>query len=187
MITAIIGAEIAFWVLLFGGLALRYLASAGHLSSVVLAGVPLVDLSLVILVAVDVVGGAEPTGAHALAAVCLGFTVAFGHAIIGRMDAWFRYRFAGGLKPGKPVEGSTEYVRSFWVEWFRLLLAACIAAVCLLAMIALDGWHVPSSIDDAWDHPYWAALVILAIVSVAWFIFGPASVKKDATSQESHR
>lgn len=37
MIAAIIGAEIAFWALLLGGLAVRYLSSARSASTVLLA------------------------------------------------------------------------------------------------------------------------------------------------------
>lgn len=43
VIAAIVAAEVAFWMLLLGGLALRYLARARRLSSAVLATVPLVD------------------------------------------------------------------------------------------------------------------------------------------------
>ncbi|WP_051898643.1 hypothetical protein [Sciscionella sediminilitoris] len=184
MIAAIVVAEVAFWVLLVGGLAVRYLVKAQRLSSVILAGVPLVDLGLVILVAVDVVRGAPPTAAHALASMYLGFTVAFGHSIIRRADAWFRYRFADGPRPTKPVKGSKEYSQSLWAEWFRLLFAAIIAAVCLLVMIALQGWFVPTSVGEAFGHPYWAALVILAIVVVAWFFFGPGSTKSGDSNKD---
>lgn len=82
MIAAIITAEVAFWVLLLVGLALRYLVRARRLSAVALAAVPLVDLALLVLVAVDVGSGAPPTRPHAFAALYLGVTVAFGHHII---------------------------------------------------------------------------------------------------------
>jgi hypothetical protein len=174
VIAAIIAAEVAFWVFLLGGLALRYLLRARGLSTVMLAAVPLVDLALLILVALDVVGGAPPTQPHALAALYLGITVAFGHPIIRRTDAWFRHRFAGGPKPLKPPKGSTEEVRAIWREWFRVVLAAAIAAACLLLMIALEGGHAPAGVDDVSAHPYWATLSLLPTVTVIWFLAGPA-------------
>ncbi len=128
MIAAIIAAEVAFWMLLLAGLALRYLTRARRLSSVVLASVPLVDLALLVLVAVDVVGGAEPTRPHAFAALYLGITVAFGHPIIQRTDVWFRYRFADGPKLVKAPKGSRRQVIALWHEWFRVVLAAAIGA-----------------------------------------------------------
>lgn len=174
MIAAIIAAEVAFWVLLLGGLALRYLARARRLSTIVLFSVPLVDLGLLILVAVDVMHGAAPTRPHAFAALYLGITVAFGHQAIQRTDAWFRHRFAGGPKPLKPPKGSTAEVRAIWGEWFRVVLAAVIGASCLLTMIAIEGRRIPDSLDAAAVHPYWATLLLLPMITVIWFLAGPA-------------
>jgi hypothetical protein len=174
VIAAIVAAEVAFWVILLGGLALRYLVRARRLSTIVLLGVPLVDVALLVLVAVDVASGAQPTQPHAFAALYLGITVAFGHSIIRRVDAWFRHRFAGGPKPEKPPKGSTAEVRAIWAEWLRVVLAAAIGAACLLAMVAIEGWRVPAGVDAAAEHPYWATLLLLPIVTVVWFLAGPA-------------
>lgn len=174
MIAAIIGAEVAFWVFLLGGLALRYLARARRLSTIVLACVPLIDLALLVLVAVDVIRGAEPSRPHAIAAIYLGITVAFGHHIIQKTDAWFHHRFAGGRAPARAPKGSTAEVRELWREWLRVVLAAVIGGACLLVMIALDGWFLPADLESAATHPYWATLLLLPIVTVVWFLAGPA-------------
>lgn len=174
MIAAIIAAEVAFWVLLLGGLASRYILRAGRFSAVLLACVPLVDLILLILVAVDVGRGTPPTQPHAFAALYLGLTVAFGHPVIKRTDAWFRHRFADGPKPERPPKGSRAEVKAVWQEWLRVLLAAAIGAAALLGMIALEGWHVPGSIDEATAHPYWSTLLLLPLITVIWFLAGPA-------------
>ena len=186
MIVAILVAEAAFWSFLLGGLALRYLVKARRVSSLVLAAVPLVDLVLIVLIASDAARGAEPTQAHALATMYLGITVAFGHPIIRRTDAWFRYRFAGGPKPIKPPKGSTAEVRALWQEWFRLVVAVFIAATCLLGMIALEGWHLPESAADAADHPYWAALLLMAFIVAVWFLAGPAFAGRGDRAPEPH-
>lgn len=174
MIAAIIAAEVAFWMILFGGLALRYVVRVRRLSSFMLAAVPLVDLALLVLIAVDVMRGAQPTRPHAFAALYLGITIAFGHYIIQSTDAWFRHRFAVGPEPFKAPKGSVAEVRALWHEWFRVVLAGVIGATCLLAMIALEGWHLPTSIDDAATHPYWATLLLLPIITAVWFLAGPA-------------
>src|SRR5687768_1751843 len=74
----IIGCEIAFWVVLAAGLVLRYPLRRPRAGAVVLAGVPLVDLVLLIACAADLQGGATAGARHALAALYLGFSLAFG-------------------------------------------------------------------------------------------------------------
>ncbi|GAB3714948.1 hypothetical protein [Mariniluteicoccus flavus] len=118
--------------------------------------------------------GAEPTRPHAFAALYLGITVAFGRHIIDRTDARFHHRFAHGPKPLKAPKGSTAEVREIWQDWLRVLLAAAIGAVCLLIMIALAGWRVPTSIDDAATHPYWDTMLLLPLITGVWFLAGPA-------------
>lgn len=182
MIAAIVTAEIAFWVLLVGGLALRYLLRARRVSTIVLAAVPLVDLVLVAFVAVDIARGAPADRAHGLAAIYLGFTVAFGHSLIRSVDARFKHRFAGGPKPEKPAKGSREEVRASWAEWRRVVLAAAVASAGLLLLIALDGRPVPDSIGAATGDPYWSLIVMLGMVTGIWFLAGPAfaRTKEDA-------
>jgi hypothetical protein len=185
VIAAIIAAEVTFWALLLGGLALRYLVRVRRLSSVVLAAVPLVDLALVVLVAIDVLRGAEPTQAHALAAMYLGISVAFGPPIIRRADAWFRYRFADGPRPSKPPRGSSAAARALWREWIRLVFGALIAGACLLAMIVLEGRHVPTSLEEAATSPYWAGLLLLAMITFVWFLAGPAFAGRGDPSRDA--
>jgi hypothetical protein len=184
VIAAILAAEAAFWLVLVSGLLLRYVARAPRASTLVLASLPLVDLVLLALVAIDVAGGGEPTRAHAFAAMYLGFTVAFGRSVIAWADGWFRHRFAGGPRPAKPAKGSTAEVRAIWREWSRVVLGAAIAALCLLGMIALEGWHLPDWDDPTAIHPYWAAIHMLAIVVVVWFLAGPAFAGSGARDLE---
>ncbi|GAB3263290.1 hypothetical protein [Kineosporia babensis] len=174
MIVAILTAEIGFWVFLLGGLLLRYLLRRNRLSTFVLACVPLVDLALLAFVTIDIARGAEPSRAHALAAVYLGFTVAFGHRTISWADAWFQHRFAGGPRPVKPPKGSRAAVRALWVEWARVVLTAVIAAVGLGLMILAEGHGVPQGFDEAAQHPYWSTLLQLGMIVLIWFLAGPA-------------
>lgn len=184
MIAAIIGAEIAFWVVVLGGFSLRYIARATGPSTVVLSLVPLVDLVLVLLVSADLILGGEPTRAHAFAALYLGITVAFGKPIVHRMDTWFRYRFDGGPKPTKPAKGSRAEVRALWVEWFRLLAGFLITTGCILAMLVFEGWWIPSSFAEASEDPFWSTVLLMGVVAVIWFLAGPAFAGKGKSNHE---
>lgn len=183
MVAAILAAEAAFWVLLVAGLAARYLARQERLSSWLLRGVPLVDVVLVALVTVDLARGAEPSQAHALAAVYLGFTVAFGHSTISWADAWFRYRFSDGPRPNKPAKGSRAEVLALWREWLRVLLGSGIACGLLLVMLAIEGSIIPQSAGEAAQHPYWGMMSWLGIVTAIWFLAGPAFAGRGRVEQ----
>lgn len=189
IMTGIIGAELAFWVVLGLALAARYLLRLGRVSTVLLLALPLIDLVLLAFVAIDLGRGAEVTQSHALAASYLGFTVAFGHPLVRWADQKFAHRFAGGPRPRKPAKGSADYVRGVWLEWFRVLLAATIA-VGILALLALGVRHepVPTSLDQAATNPLWAQVVTLGMVVVIWFLAGPAfERRRDQSPQHSLR
>jgi hypothetical protein len=116
----LIGAcEVGFWVLLGAGLGTRYLLRARRVSTVLLVLVPVLDLVLVTASLVDVSRGAPPGLTHGLAAVYLGFTVAFGHSMIRWADARFAHRFAGGPPPRKPPQYGAAKVAYEWREWER--------------------------------------------------------------------
>ncbi|MFW0788131.1 hypothetical protein [Gordonia sp. CPCC 205333] len=174
MIIAIAAAEIAFWIFLGAGLVARYVLRAKRISSILLACVPAVDVVLLTFVSIDILRGAPPSSGHAIAAVYLGVTVAFGRSIIAWADAWFRYRFDDGPRPQKPAKGSRAQVDSLWQEWRRVVLAAMIAAGGLGLMILIDGAPMPASMDEAAQQPYWSTLTGLVIIVFAWYLAGPA-------------
>ena len=86
IVALIIICEVAFWVLLVGGLALRYVAEAPRAGAAVLLCEPLLELVLLVVTAIDLRNGAEPDWKHGLAAVYIGFTVTFGHYTIKWAD-----------------------------------------------------------------------------------------------------
>lgn len=175
MIVAITAAEAAFWVFLVAGLAARYVLRRTRASRLLLLCVPLVDVALLCFVAIDIAGGAPPSRGHALAAVYLGVTVAFGHSMIGWADVRFRHRFAGGPRPVKPAKGSRTEVRGLWTEWLRVVLSVAIASALILVMILIDGFAVPTSLDAAAQDPYWGTIVVMVMVTGVWFVAGPAT------------
>ncbi|MDN5715608.1 MAG: hypothetical protein L0H31_10370 [Nocardioidaceae bacterium] len=173
IVGAIVGAEITFWVLLLLGLVARYVLKLKLISTALLISVPLADLVLIVLVGLDLSRGSEPTSVHGLAAVYLGFSVGFGHYIVGRADAWFAHRFAGGPRPSRPPRTGPAKVKHEWQDWLRVLTAWAIAVPALLTMKAFSGWSWPASIEELWTDELWSWVARLTLINVAWFVTGP--------------
>lgn len=170
---AIIAVEVAFWVTLAVGLATRYLFRMPRASRIILLCVPILDLVLIALTAVDLAGGAEPDFVHALAVVYLGFTIGFGHATIGWADRWFAYRFAGGPRPSKPPRSGPAYVRRMWAEWRRVVVAWAIAMPGLLILTWVADVGIPTAWESVWTDPLWSMVVRLTGIAAIWFAAGP--------------
>ena len=131
----IIACEVGLWILLGLGLVARYLLRLRMLSALLLAAIPLLDVVLVIAVTLDLMRGAEPRSVHGLAAVYLGFSVAFGPSIVRWADVRFAHRFAGGPAPVKPAKGTRERRAHLWREWNRVVVAATITSAVLGVLI----------------------------------------------------
>ena len=167
IVIGIVACEIGFWVVLAAGLGARYLLRLRRLSSVLLLCVPLLDLLLLALITWDLVfNGATATFAHGLGAVYLGFTVAFGHQIINRVDARFAHRFAGGPPPVKPPKAGSAHVRYEWQQWGRMLLCAVIASVVIGVIVLLVGDSARTAELAGWIGRVW-------LVTGVWFVGWP--------------
>lgn len=179
---AILGAEVSFWLVLLAALACRYLWRRRQVSTVLLVCLPVIDLCLLALVAVDLYRGTAARQTHALAASYIGFTVAFAHPMTRWADQRFAHRFAGGPPPTRPRKGTPDYVRHLWAEWFRVLLAVAISEVMLLGLaILVLRQPVPSDLDVAANSPLWAQMILLVMVAVVWFLAGPAFTRSAKT------
>ncbi|MGC9670425.1 hypothetical protein ACNTMW_28260 [Planosporangium sp. 12N6] len=166
VLTVIVVCEIAFWVVLLAGLAARYPLRRPRLGAVLLAGVPLVDLVLLVATVLDLHGGVKATEAHGLAAVYLGFSVAFGSSMVRWADVRFAHRFAGGPPPRKVPKRGPERVRYEWREFGKGLVAWTVACALLWGAV----WYIDSPERTgalvAWTHR-------LTVVMVIWFVFWP--------------
>ncbi len=138
LVAMIVGAEVAFWVVLALGLLARYALRMPRLGGALLLAVPLVDLVLLAATFLDLRGGGDVGGVHGLAAVYLGVSVGFGHHIIGRMDAWAAYRFDGAPRPAKPEKGSTARARYEAAQFGRHVIAWAVGS----ALLMLGVWYV---------------------------------------------
>ncbi|HLU55780.1 MAG TPA: hypothetical protein VKZ81_09975 [Pseudonocardia sp.] len=166
VVALILASEAGFWVLLGLGLATRYLLRLRALSTLLLAGIPLVDVVLVVAVALDLLHGAEPRPVHGLAGVYLGFSVAFGPSIVRWADVRFAHRFAGGPPPVKPAKGTPERIAHLWREWGRVVTAATITTVVLGGLVLFVA--SPEQADELW---WWIGRVW--VVAGIWLLAGP--------------
>lgn len=170
----IIACEIAFWVILGLGLAARYLLRMRRLSTALLLSVPLVDVVLLALITWDlVVNRATADFAHGLGAVYLGFTVAFGHQTIARVDAWFAHRFAGGPVPPKPPKSGPGYVRYEWQQWARVALLATVASVIIGVIVLIVGDQSLTAELADWIGRVWAVTGIWLVAGPIWATLNP--------------
>ena len=137
MVPALVAGEIAFWVVLFAGLVLRYRLGRPRAGATVLLLVPVIDLVLLVLLIVSLRRGDGADPSSGLAAVYLGVSIAFGKDLVSWADR--KYRRA----PKVP--------RSPWPEFGKAVLAGAISAallgLCLLLAVnpsargPLVGWY----------------------------------------------
>jgi hypothetical protein len=162
----IVACEVGLWVLLGLGMVLRYMARLRRTSTVVLAGIPLLDLVLVIATAIDLHSGAEVGFVHVLAGFYLGSSLAFGPALVRWADVRFAHRFAGGPAPQKVPKHGPERVAHLMREWYRVLGTVAIASAVLVVLILC--FAAPEDQAGLW---WWIgrAWVVVGL----WFVFGP--------------
>ena len=134
ILTVIVACEVGFWVAVLGGLAARYLLRARRLSVALLVAAPLIDVVLLGATALHLRSGATASVEHGLAALYIGFSIAYGHRLVHWADVRFAHRFAGGPAPVKPT--GAAYTRACWADVGRTLLAVLVAAGVLAALAA---------------------------------------------------
>lgn len=162
----IAASEIGLWMLLALGLSLRYVLRRRRASTVTLALIPLLDVALVVATAVDLNRGADAGTTHGLAGLYLGFSVAFGPALVRWADVRFAHRFAGGPAPVKVPKHGPERMAYLWREWFRVVLAAAIASAVMLGLVLLVADPAQERALLGWIRPPWTLVAL-------WFVFGP--------------
>ncbi|MBC7925054.1 MAG: hypothetical protein H7039_05290, partial [Bryobacteraceae bacterium] len=127
----IVACEAAFWVVLFSGLAFRYVLGWSRFSRYCLLCVPLIDFALLALTVVDLRSGARAIMAHGLAVAYIGFTVAFGPVLIDWADQKFAQRFRGAQPASLCPRQGWASVRYELKLWARCLLAVAVMYVLL--------------------------------------------------------
>jgi hypothetical protein len=164
--TAIAICEVAFWALLAGGLSARYVFQQRRLSTGLLMASPAADVLLLLLVAFDLEGGAEPTQAHALAATYLGFSLVFGPSIVRWADSRLAGRFTTERRLVSPQQAPAPRLEQEWRLFYQAAQAWIIAVTLLLGLSALVG-------DVERAQPLLQYIAVLSIVLGIWFLAGP--------------
>ncbi|MFJ9849902.1 hypothetical protein [Streptomyces sp. NPDC101150] len=171
VVTLIIVCEVGFWVLLVAGLALRYLARMPRTGAAVLLMEPLLELALLTVTAIDLKNGAPADWKHGLAAVYIGYTVAYGHYTINWIDGHFSHRFAGGPPPVKPPRYGIARARHEGKLWLRTVLMVAVAAALLQTAI----WYVGDDGDSAslrdWQFTALRILAIHGVIAATYLIW----------------
>jgi hypothetical protein len=177
LLAVIVGCELAFWVLLVLGLAVRYLGRRRRLSAVILVSVPLVDLILLVITVLYLRSGGTPDSTTGLAAAYIGVSVAFGPSIIQRTDARFAHRFGDGPPAARPPRYGVERARYEWSELRKAALAFVIASLLLLGGIALVGGFDRGQLLLAWIYKLALVLLIWLVVAASYTVW-PAKPKE---------
>lgn len=166
IVAVIIACEIGFWAILGAGLFVRYVLRRKRLGSMLLVCVPLTDVVLIVASILDLLNGAAIDATHGLAAVYLGFSVAFGPDLIRWADGWFAHRFAGGPRPAKPAQYGPARIRHEWRAWGRCVLGWAITCA-VTGVLALVARNTPNSLA------LWGYTVQATIVTLVWLIGWP--------------
>jgi hypothetical protein len=160
MLALIIGCEIAFWLVLAAGVFARYVAGAPRVGLVLLAAVPLVDLVLLIASTVDLRSGATAEWAHGLAALYLGFSVAYGHELVRWADRWAAFLAGKGPRPTKRY--GREHARWAATDIGRAVLAGAIAVLLLRAAV----WFVDDPSRTAALADWYRIVGLVVVITV---------------------
>jgi hypothetical protein len=171
ILALIIACEVGFWVLLAAGLSVRYLLGKRRLSNVMLLCEPLLEVVLFVVTVIDLRRGAEPSWEHGLAALYIGFTVAYGHYTITWLDGHAAHRLAGAPRPPKPPRyGMARAAHEGWL-WLRTVLAAAVAAALLQGGVLFVGDDGDTSSLRSFQETALRVVVVHGLIALSYALF----------------
>ncbi|MEC4016716.1 hypothetical protein [Streptomyces sp. H27-D2] len=171
IVTMIIVCEVGFWVLLVGGLSARYPLKMPRTGAAVLMCEPLLELLLLIVTAIDLKNGATADHKHGLAAVYIGFSLAYGRYLVNWADQRFAHRFAGGPKPVKPPKYGMARAKHEWKQSARTVLMAAIAVVLLQIAIWYVGAPERTEALVGWQAKMGLVSAIVLVIAVSYTVW----------------
>lgn len=179
----IIGCEVAFWVLLGAGLAVRYFLKLRTLSNILLLSVPLIDVVLLVFSIIDMRAGADAELRHGLAAAYIGYSVMFGHRTIRWADQRFAHRFADGPPPWKPPKRGRARVR-----YEIMMFARCLGMYAIAwAVTGLLVWIVGDHQRTQYLVEFMVGLIKLPIIWAAVSAFDIHSALKKGEEPDADK
>lgn len=171
IVTLIIVCEIGFWVLLAAGLATRYLLRMPRAGMALLLCEPLLEVVLLVVTALDLKNGADPSWKHGLAALYIGYTVGHGHRTVKWLDGHAAHRLGGAPKPAGPPRYGMARARHEGSVWLGTLLAAAVATGLLqLAMWYVDDPSRTGSLES-WQSTAWRVAGIHGLIALTYVIW----------------
>jgi hypothetical protein len=187
MLAALIAfCEVAFWAFLALGLTARYVLRRPRLGAILLVAAPSVDLVLLVASIVDLRGGGDASIVHALAAIYLGVSVGFGHAMIRWADVRFAHRFAGGPPPVKPSKYGTAAARRQIRDWLRHLVAWSVGSGLMLGGVLLVG--DPDRTKVLLYYPaVWGVVLVVDAVITGFDVAAALARRDEAEAEDSER
>jgi len=171
IVALIVACEIGFWVLLAAGLAFRYLLRMPRTGLALLLCEPLLEVVLLVVTAVDLKNGADPSWTHGLAALYIGYTVGHGHRTVKWLDGHAAHRLAGAPKPVGPPRHGMARARHEGKVWLGTVIAAAVAT----GLLQIAVWYVDDSSRtgslESWRHTAWRAAGIHGLIALTYLIW----------------
>ncbi len=159
------------------GLITRYIFKRERLSFFFLSLTPVIDLVLLIVTTTDLYNGATATQVHAIAAIYLGASVAFGKSMIRWADERFVYYIQ--KQGSKPIRKTGwAHARHSMKGSLQHVLAYIIGATFLVAMIYFIDDSTRTEVLSETLKVWALVLGIDLVVSISYFIWPrPEKVK----------
>ncbi|MGI5480598.1 hypothetical protein [Streptomyces lavendofoliae] len=178
VVALIVICEVGFWVLLAAGLAARYLLRMPRTGAALLLCEPLLEVVLLVVTALDLKNGAEPSMKHGLAALYIGYTVGHGHRTVKWLDGHAAHRLGGAPPPAKPPRYGMARARHEGRIWLGTAVGAVVATGLLwLAILYVDDPARTGSLES-WTHVAWRAAGIHGLIVLSYALW-PKKAPKD--------
>jgi hypothetical protein len=185
IVTLIVVCEVGFWVLLAAGLAFRYLLKMPRTGLALLLCEPLLEVVLLVVTALDLKNGADPSWKHGLAALYIGYTVGHGHRTVKWLDGHAAHRFGDAPKPaGAPRHGMAR-ARHEGKVWLGTVIGAATATVLLqIAVWYVDDASRVTSLEQ-WRAVAWQVTGIHGLIALSYAVFpkkAPKTVRRQGSA-----
>ncbi|MEV0219474.1 hypothetical protein [Streptomyces sp. NPDC050704] len=171
IVTLIIVCEVGFWVLLAAGLATRYLLRMPRTGLALLLCEPLLEVVLLVVTAIDLKNGADPSWKHGLAALYIGYTVGHGHRTVKWLDGHAAHRLGGAAPPAGPPRYGMARARHEGRVWLGTVVAAAVASGLLLIAMWYVGDANRTSSLESWMFTAWRTAGIHGLVALSYALW----------------
>ncbi|MDI9886312.1 hypothetical protein QMZ92_18510 [Streptomyces sp. HNM0645] len=171
IVTLIIVCEVGFWVLLAAGLAARYPLRMPRTGLAILLMEPLLEIVLLVVTALDLRNGAEPSWKHGLAALYIGYTAGHGHRTVKWLDGHAAHRLGGGPPPVKPPRHGAARARHEGRVWLGTVVGAAVATGLLQAAAWYVGDAGRTGSLESWMRTSWQIVAFHGLFALSYALF----------------